>query len=303
MFTILRIILYKTLFPNFSSTLLHVAHEFNCNLPGFFITVDFKYFPHYLLWWPWRSCRFGRGKRTWSTRGGGAAFPRSQMETTCVKPGCSTGLPLVTPCPTGTASEQVHRAPPNKSMIAQNSDPARRGVWTTPPGSIENCMAKGKRDLELMVERGGVSISCGPKADCRHKDCNVSCSLLLWNFVIRKSGPSKLCRTNVWMWRICVHHQWRTVVVMEVPCTSPFKRTRCEESRGGLSANTAPVCLPHRSGWGLHFLGLPQASTEPDGGPLAELFPPQAEFLWMEDLWPRAPQNSPVETSLVFHTR
>ena len=54
MFTILRIILYKTRFPTFSSTLLHVAHEFNCNLLGFFISVDFKYFPHYLLWLPWR---------------------------------------------------------------------------------------------------------------------------------------------------------------------------------------------------------------------------------------------------------
>ena len=30
--------------------------------------------------------------------------------------------------------------------------------------------------------------------------------------------------------------------------TSPFKRTRCEESRGGWSANTAPMDLPHCSG-------------------------------------------------------
>ena len=43
-------------------------------------------------------------------------------------------------------------------------------------------MAKGKRDLELMVERGDVSVSCGPKANCRHKDIGggscVKCSLV-----------------------------------------------------------------------------------------------------------------------------
>lgn len=80
-------------------------------------------------------------------------------------------------------------------------------------------MAKGKRDLELMVERGDVSVSCGPKANCRHKDCNVSCSLLFWKFVIRKSGPLKLRRTHVWVWRVRVHHQQWTVVAVEVPCS------------------------------------------------------------------------------------
>lgn len=124
-------------------------------------------------------------------------------------------------CPTGAANEHVRQQRcTNKGMIAENSDPARRGVWITAPGKPpRTAWLRAKEILELVVERGDVSISCGPKANCSHKDCNVSYSLLFWKFVIRKSGPSKLCRTNVWVWRIRVHHQWWTVVAVEVPCS------------------------------------------------------------------------------------